>query len=446
MKKRIVILGAGESGTGAAVLAKLKGFDVFISDKGKIETKYKNVLSQFEIEYEEEKHSDTLISNANEIIKSPGIPDNIPIINKLKKKGIKIISEIEFAGRFSNAKKICVTGSNGKTTTTMLTYHILKNAGFNVGLAGNIGKSFAFQVAHNDFDLYVLEISSFQLDGMFDFKADAAILMNITPDHLDRYNNDFKNYINSKLRIVQNQTSKDVFIYCVDDSVIENELKKKVIKAKQYPFSIKKQFKKEGAYLTNNEITFNIKQKQFKMTLENLALQGKHNIYNSMAAGIAARIFDIRKDTIKESLSNFQNIEHRLEFVGKVHGIEFINDSKATNVNSTWYALESVNNPIIWVVGGIDKGNDYKILKDLVVKKVKAIICLGLDNQKIYNAFADFVETIVETKSAEDAVEEALKLGEKNDTVLLSPACASFDLFNNYEDRGRKFKEAVKKL
>ena len=387
-----------------------------------------------------------MILQAKEVIKSPGIPDNVPVIKSLVQKGIKIISEIEFAGRFSNAKKICVTGSNGKTTTTMLTYHILKNAGFNVGLAGNIGKSFAFQVAHNDFDLYVLEISSFQLDGMFDFKADAAILMNITPDHLDRYNNDFKNYINSKLRIVQNQTNKDAFIYCVDDPVIENELKKKVIKAKQYPFSIKKQFKKEGAYLTNNEITFNIKQKQFKMTLENLALQGKHNIYNSMAAGIAARIFDIRKDTIKESLSNFQNIEHRLEFVGKVHGIEFINDSKATNVNSTWYALESINNPIIWVVGGIDKGNDYKILKDLVVKKVNAIICLGLDNQKIYNAFADFVETIVETKSVEDLVEVALKLGEKNDTVLLSPACASFDLFNNYEDRGRKFKEAVKKL
>lgn len=445
-KNKIVILGAGESGVGAAVLAKVKGFNVFVSDKGKIEKKYKNVLSQYDIEFEEGKHSEKLILQAEEVIKSPGIPDNVPVIKSLVQKGIKIISEIEFAGRYTNAKKICITGSNGKTTTTLLIHHIFKNAGLNVGLAGNVGQSFAMQVATKNYDYYVLEISSFQLDGMYDFKADIAVVLNITPDHLDRYNYNFQNYTDSKFRILQNQTSDDLFIYCMDDKVIIDEISKRKILSKTYPFTIQKNISNEGAYLSENNIIINIKSTRFIMTLEELALQGKHNTYDSMAAGISARLLDIRKNTIKQCLSDFQNVEHRLEYVATIHGIEFINDSKATNINSTWYALESMDRPVIWIAGGIDKGNDYNILRGMVRKKVKAIVCLGVENKKFYNAFADDVETIVETTSASDAVKTAFNLAKKNEIVLLSPACASFDLFNNFEDRGMKFKKAVNEL
>jgi UDP-N-acetylmuramoylalanine--D-glutamate ligase len=445
--KRLVILGGGESGVGTAVLAKKKGFEVFLSDKGKLKDSYKEVLSQHEIKWEEGQHTEERIVNATEVVKSPGIPDTVALIKKLREKKIPVISEIEFAGRYTNAKKICITGSNGKTTTTLLTYHMLKKAGLNVGLGGNVGKSFAMQVATNDFDYYVLELSSFQLDGMFDFKADIAILLNITPDHLDRYDYKFENYANSKFRIIQNQTGSDAFIYCLDDEEIVKGLKARDIEAQQYPFSIK-QKAEPGAFLNeNNQVVINTNHiNPLFMTIQELALQGKHNIYNSMAAGVAGKLVEIRKDTIRESLSDFHNIDHRLEMVGNVHGIEFINDSKATNVNSTWYALESMTNPVILILGGVDKGNDYMMLNDLVRDKVKAIICLGADNKKIIKAFGGIVETIVEAKSAKEAVAQAYKLGKKGDTVLLSPACASFDLFENYEDRGTQFKQAVRAL
>lgn len=445
--KRLVILGGGESGVGTAVLAKQKGYEVFLSDKGKLKDSYKEVLSQHGINWEEEQHTETLILNADEVVKSPGIPDTVALIKKLKEKNIPVISEIEFAGRYTKAKMICITGSNGKTTTTLLTYHILKKAGLNVGLGGNVGKSFAMQVATHEFDYYVLELSSFQLDGMFDFKADIAILLNITPDHLDRYDYKFENYANSKFRIIQNQTKEDAFIYCLDDKEIGEGIKKRTINAKQYPFSIKQKIE-PGAYLNeNNLVVINTNHiNPLFMTIQELALQGKHNIYNSMAAGVAGKLVEIRKDTIRESLSDFHNIDHRLELVGNVHGIEFINDSKATNVNSTWYALESMTNPVILILGGVDKGNDYLMLNDLVKEKVKAIICLGADNKKIIKAFGGIVDTIVEAKSAKEAVAQAYKLGKKGDTVLLSPACASFDLFENYEDRGTQFKQAVRAL
>ena len=445
MKPEIVILGAGESGTGAAVLAKKKGYNVFVSDKGKVNQKFKNVLSQFEINYEEEKHTESKILNASEIIKSPGISDSVSIVKAIKSKGISVISEIEFASRYTDAKMVCISGSNGKTTTTLLMYHILKTEGLNVGLAGNVGKSFAMQVALNDYDIYVLELSSFQLDGMFDFKADIAILLNITPDHLDRYENDLRNYADSKFRIIQNQTIDDDFIFCADDKTIMEELEKRNISAKKHSFSLNKKPEHEG-YISDNELIIKTKSNTIKMTLEELALQGKHNLYNSMAAGIGSKLIDIRKDTIKKCLSDFQNVEHRLEHVATIHGIEFINDSKATNVNSSWYALESMDNPVIWIAGGIDKGNDYSFLKNLVKEKVKAIVCLGTDNSKIQNYFADDVEIIVETSSASEAVHVAFNLGENGDSVLLSPACASFDLFNDYEDRGEKFKNAVNNL
>ncbi len=457
MKIRKVILGGGESGIGASVLAKKKGFEVFLSDKAKIKKKYKDVLLQYEIKFEEGKHSEDKILNADEIIKSPGIPDNIPIIKKIIKNGTPIISEIEFAGRYTNATLICITGSNGKTTTSLLIHHILKKAGLNVTIAGNIGQSFAMQVATSNFDYYVLEISSFQLDGMYDFKADIAVITNITPDHLDRYNNSFNNYINSKLRIFQNQTKKDCFVYCLDDEVLSREITKRKIEAKCFPFSINKVLETDGAFLkkigkgkiNKSEFIIRTNSKTINMTLENLALQGKHNLYNSMAAGIVSRTLDIRKDIIKQCLSNFQNIEHRLEYVASIYGIEFINDSKATNVNSTWYAIESSDKPgkhIIWIAGGIDKGNDYQMLSPVVKEKVKAIICLGLDNKNIKNAFADDVNSIIETTSMNEAVEIALSYGVPHDVVLLSPACASFDLFENYEDRGWQFKDEVRKL
>lgn len=446
MSKRIVILGAGESGTGAAVLAVKKGFDVFLSDKGVIKEKYKNVLAVHNIPFEEGKHTEELILNANEIIKSPGIPDKAELIVKLKEQHIPIISEIEFAGRYTNAKKICITGSNGKTTTTMLTYHILKKAGLNVGLAGNVGKSFAMQVAENNFDYYVLELSSFQLDNMYDFKADIAVLLNITPDHLDRYNYELQNYADAKFRVAQNQTATDAFIYCADDEVTAAQISNKKIQAHVYPFSIKEKVE-EGAFLDGNQLTIIINQtKQLTMSIQELALQGKHNIYNSMAASIVGRLTEVRKETIRESLSDFQNVEHRLEFVSRVNGIEFINDSKATNVNSTWFALESMQTPVVLILGGVDKGNDYKALAELVKEKVKAIVCLGTDNKKIKKAFANMVETIVETTTAKDAVLASYRIAKKGETVLLSPACASFDLFDNYEDRGQQFKHAVRSL
>ncbi len=462
MKQRIVILGAGESGVGAAVLARTKGYDVFLSDIAEIKQKFKNILFKHNVKYEENKHTEKLILNANEVIKSPGIPENVPIIVSLKNKNISIISEIEFAARYTDAKKICITGSNGKTTTTLMIYHIMKKAQLNVQIVGNVGKSFALQVAEshsnvnrkskNDIDYYVIELSSFQLDGMYNFKPDIAILLNITPDHLDRYDNKFQNYINSKFRITQNLTPNDYFIYCSDDEIITKNLKKINIKAQMLPFSINKKLK-NGAFILNNNLKIivnpdklvgtNIK---FIMSLQELALPGKHNTYNSMAAGITANVLNIRKEVIRESLSDFQGVEHRLETFIKVHQIEFINDSKATNVNSTWYALESITKPIVWIVGGIDKGNDYNILKQLVKEKVKAIVCLGKDNSKIHKAFADIVKTIVDTNSIEQAVRSAYYLAKKGDTVLLSPACASFDLFENYEDRGRQFKQAVRKL
>lgn len=444
--KKIVVLGGAESGVGSAVLAKKKGFDVFLSDKGKIKEKYKDVLLKYDIAWEEEKHSEERILAADEVIKSPGIPEKAELVKQLRKKGIPVISEIEFAGRYTTAKKICITGSNGKTTTTMLTYHILKKAGVNVGLAGNVGQSFAMQVAENDFDHYVIELSSFQLDGMYEFKADIAVLLNVTPDHLDRYDYQLQNYVDSKFRITQNQTENDAFIYCADDEITAKETAKKDIKAKKYPFSIKERIEGEGGYLEGNQFILNINNNPLIMTIQELALQGKHNIYNSMAAGIAARIVEIRKDVIRESLADFHNVEHRLEFVAKVHGIEFINDSKATNVNSTWYALESMQQPVIWIVGGVDKGNDYSVLADLVKEKVKAIVCLGTDNKKIKKAFADIVPTIVETGSAREAVYQGYRMGKQGDVVLLSPCCASFDLFENYEDRGRQFKQAVRAL
>jgi UDP-N-acetylmuramoylalanine--D-glutamate ligase len=445
MKQRIVILGAGESGAGSALLAKSKGFDVFVSDAGLIKEKYKSILENENIDFEEGAHTVEKIINADIIVKSPGIPENAAIIKQAFVKQIPVISEIEFAGKYTNAKTICITGSNGKTTTTLLIYHILKNAGLNVGLAGNIGQSFAQQVVEDKVDYYVIELSSFQLDGMFNFKADIAILMNITPDHLDRYQNNFQNYIDSKFRILQNQTENDFFIYCSDDEVINKEIQKRNIKARMLPFSIKEKVA-EGAYIENNELVINFNNTEFNMSLIELALQGQHNTYNSMAAGISSQVLKIRKQSIRESLSDFQGVEHRLEPVLKVHGISFVNDSKATNVNSTWYALETVDAPIIWIAGGVDKGNDYEMLKDLVRTKVKAIICLGVDNQKLKSFFAEDVEKIVETNSMKEAIKTAYFLAKKEETVLLSPACASFDLFDNYEDRGRQFKLYVREL
>lgn len=449
MNKRLVILGSGESGVGSAVLAKQKGFDVFVSDKSLIKEKYKTQLIQENILFEEGVHTEDKILNADEVIKSPGIPDKAELVQKLRAKNIPVISEIEFAGRYTSAKKICITGSNGKTTTTLLTYHILEKAGYNVGLGGNVGKSFAMQVAKENFDYYVLELSSFQLDGMYDFTADIAVLLNITPDHLDRYEYKFENYVASKFRITQNQSNQTYFVYCADDEAITNFMQQHKINSNLVPFSIKKPINGDGAFLTDNQITLNYKPNQNQpliMTIEQLALQGKHNVYNSMAASLAARIVDVRKEIIRESLQDFQNIEHRLEFVASINGIEFVNDSKATNVNSAWYALESMQKPIIWVCGGQDKGNDYNELSELVKAKVKAIVCLGKDNKKIIDAFKDLVDVIVETDNAADAVAASYKIGKKGEVVLLSPACASFDLFQNYEDRGMQFKAAVRSL
>ena len=449
MSKRIVILGSGESGVGSAILAKQKGFDVFVSDKGKIADKYKIQLEKEQILFEEQQHSEELILNADEVIKSPGIPDQVNLVQRLHAKNIPVISEIEFAARYTSAKKICITGSNGKTTTTLLTYHILKKAGYNVGLGGNVGKSFAYQVAKENFDYYVLELSSFQLDGMYNFTADIAVLLNITPDHLDRYDYKFENYVASKFRITQNQNQNNYFIYCADDEVITTFMQQNKMNATMIPFSIKQPIDGDGAYLKENQITLNYKPNQNQpliMTIEQLALQGKHNVYNSMAASLASSIVNIRSEVIRESLQDFQNVEHRLEFVASINGVEFINDSKATNVNSTWYALESMSKPTVWIVGGQDKGNNYDDLIDLVKAKVKAIICLGKDNKKLVKAFKNHVELLVETDNAAEAVATSYKIAKKGDVVLLSPACASFDLFKNYEDRGLQFKAAVRSI
>jgi UDP-N-acetylmuramoylalanine--D-glutamate ligase len=442
--KHIVILGAGESGVGAALLAKKQEWNVFVSDAGKIKADYKKELDNNQIEWEENTHSTDRIFQAELIVKSPGIPETTDLIRALRNKQVKIISEIEFAGYYTRGKSICVTGSNGKTTTTMLTHHILKKAGWDVGLAGNVGKSFAKQVAEGDHDWYVLELSSFQLDDMFEFKADIGILTNITPDHLDRYENQMQKYVDSKFRILNNQNHEDWFIYNYDDPIIREELSKRKLSMNLAPFSLKEEIK-VGAYAVNNQLIINIKD-QLTMSIHELALKGKHNTQNSLAAGIAGRLVEIRKSIVRESLEDFENVEHRLEFVAKVNGIEFINDSKATNINSTWYALETMENPVVWVMGGVDKGNDYSELSNLVKDKVKAIICLGIDNQKIIKAFGHLVETIVEVGSATEAVAYAYRLAKKNETVLLSPACASFDLFENYEDRGNQFKQAVRKL
>jgi UDP-N-acetylmuramoylalanine--D-glutamate ligase len=443
--KNIVILGAGESGVGAAILAKVKGFNVFVSDAGTIANKYKTELDKYEINWEETKHTESKILKAGEVVKSPGIPDTAPIIKKIKECNINVISEIEFACRFTKAFMIAITGSNGKTTTTLLTYEILKNAGFNVGLAGNVGKSFAKQVALMQYDYYVLELSSFQLDQMYNFKADIAVLMNITPDHLDRYDNSFEKYVASKFRILQNMTKNQKLIFCQDDDVIVQHLKKINPDIELIPFSINKKLG-EGAYLDNNNLIIKYQNSEFTMNIKDLSLQGKHNVYNSMVAAVTANVLKIRKETIRNCLTNFKGVEHRLEPVIKVHKIEFINDSKATNINSTWYALESMKKTTVWIVGGVDKGNDYGKLLPLVKEKVKAIVCLGIDNKNIHKAFDGYVKTIVDTESMDEAVKNAYYLASDNDIVLLSPACASFDLFANYEDRGRKFKQAVRNL
>jgi UDP-N-acetylmuramoylalanine--D-glutamate ligase len=443
--KNIAILGAGESGVGAAVLAKKQGFSVFVSDFGKIKEKYKAVLEAEKIEWEEGTHTFDRVLGATEILKSPGIPDTVEIVKQAQEKSIPVISEIEFAGRYTNATLIGITGSNGKTTTTMLTYHILKKAGLNVGVAGNVGDSCAYQVATKDYEYYVLELSSFQLDGIKDFRTDVSILLNITPDHLDRYEYKFENYIDSKFRITMNQTEEDVFIFCKDDEAISTTLPNKKIRAKQIPFSIK-EILEEGAYLNSNEeIVFNHINHPQTMSIHDLALNGKHNIYNSMAAGIASKVLDLRKEIVRESLTDFQNVAHRLEHICYVNGIEFINDSKATNVNAVWYALESINKPIVWIAGGVDKGNDYEELLELVKHKVKALVCMGVDNSKLVEAFGDVVD-VYETSSAREAVKLSYKLASKEELVLLSPACASFDLYDNYEERGLEFRKAVREL
>lgn len=443
--KRLVILGGGESGVGAAILGKKVGFEVFLSDMGSIKEEYKAILSEKGIPFEEKQHTEELILNADWIIKSPGIPKKSSIIQKISERQILISSEIEFASQYTDATLIAITGSNGKTTTTSLTYHMYKKAGYSVGLAGNIGKSFAWQVAEENFDYYILEISSFQLDDIQNFKPHIAMVLNLSPDHLDRYEYTYQKYIDAKFSITKNQDPKDYFIYNEDDPMTTNWFQNHNTKAQKLPFSLNKKIE-NGAFSDHENINFHINSDTFKMKINELALTGKHNIANSMAAGIAGKLSKIKNDFIKQSLMDFEAVEHRLEFVLKINGINFINDSKATNVNSVYYALESMKTPVIWIVGGTDKGNDYSELIPFVQRKVKAIVCLGVDNKKIINTFQDIVSNIVETKCMKDAVNAAYSLGSKGDSVLLSPACASFDLFKNYEDRGNQFKEEVRKL
>ena len=444
---RIVVLGGGESGVGAAVLAKVKGFDVFLSDNGEIAGHYADDLRKWDIPFEQGHHTEELILSADEVIKSPGIPSTVPMVRKLEAQGTPILSEIEFAGRYDSVKKICVTGSNGKTTTTSLIYYLLQNAGLNVGLGGNIGKSYAYQVATEHFDYYVLEISSFQLDNCYDFHPDIAIITNITPDHLDRYDHQMENYVKSKFRITRNLSPEDCFIFDSDDEITIDHLNKIILSAKRLPFTQKTEVE-QGAFLKDDKIVVRYEDEECDIFLKELALGGKHNIYNSMAAALAAKASGIDNQVIRESLATFQPVEHRLEPVLSIKDVLYINDSKATNVDAAWYALECQSKPVVWIVGGKDKGNDYDVLKGLVRDKVKAIVCLGVDNSKIRSAFEEIVgaDKFVETRSAEDAVKEADKFAEPGDVVLLSPCCASFDLFTSYEDRGRKFKEAVRML
>jgi len=445
MTKRLVILGGGESGVGTAILGKKKGYDVFVSDFGKIKSHYKEVLALNKLDWEEEKHTEELVLNADVVMKSPGIPDKSPIVKKIREKGIPVISEMEFVYPYLDVETIGITGSNGKTTTTMLTHHLIKQGGLNFGLAGNIGKSFAWQVAENKHEGYVLEISSFQLDGIKEYRPHIAVITNISPDHLDRYEYKYENYIAAKFRIAMNQTENDYLVYDADDEIINKWLGEHDIKAKKVPFSLSKALK-EGVYIENNTIISNITNDLFTMPINELSLEGKHNVKNAMAATAVAQLMRIRKETIRESLSNFQGVEHRLEKVLKIQNVQYINDSKATNTNATFFALDSMNTPTVWIVGGVDKGNDYDELMSLVREKVKGIIALGVDNQKIINAFGNVVDVIVETTSMTEAVKIAQKMSEKGDTVLLSPACASFDLFENYEERGKQFKAAVMNL
>ena len=442
--KRIVVLGAGESGAGAAVLAKVKGFDVFVSDLSAIKDKYKQMLDSRGIAWEEDHHTESLILNADEVIKSPGIPNDAPMVLRVKEKGIPVISEIEFAGRYTHAKMICITGSNGKTTTTSLIYHIFRSAGLNVGLAGNIGQSLALQVAEKDYDYYIIELSSFQLDNMYNFRANIAVLMNITPDHLDRYDHNMQNYIDAKFRIIQNQTQDDAFIFWNDDPIIRRELKKYGIQAKLCPFS---ELKEQGviAYTEDNKLYFT-EPIAFNMEEEELALTGTHNLYNSMAAGISANLAGIRKETIREALSDFKGVPHRLEKAGTVDGVEYINDSKATNVNSCWYALQSMTTPTVLILGGKDKGNDYNEIKDLVAQKCRALVYMGLHNEKLHDFFDPMGLPVADVRSMADAIDAARRMAQPGDTVLLSPCCASFDLFKSYEDRGDQFKACVRAL
>ena len=442
---RIVILGGGESGVGSAVLAKVKGFDVFLSDMGKISDEYAQMLEKWEIPFEQGCHTEELILNADEVIKSPGIPSTAPMVRKIEEKGIGVISEIEFAGRYDNAKKICITGSNGKTTTTSLIYHLLCQAGLNVGLGGNIGKSYAYQVATEKFDIYVLELSSFQLDNMYDFKADIAIITNITPDHLDRYAYKMENYVKAKFRVTRNMSSDDCFIFCSDDEITVNHLNQIVMKAKMLPFTQKTKVD-QGAYVDGDRMIVRFKEEECDMYLQELALGGKHNIYNSMAAALAAKAMDIDNEVIRDGLATFQAVEHRLEKVLSIKDVLYINDSKATNVDAAWYALECQTRPVVWIAGGTDKGNDYSTLVPLVKEKVKALICMGVDNAKLHESFDSHVKWTYVVGSAEVAVKLADSIAAPGDVVLLSPCCASFDLFKNYEDRGRKFKEAVRNL
>ena len=444
---RLVVLGGAESGVGAAVLGKVKGYDVFLSDFGQIKEEYSSVLDKWGIKYEQGGHTKELVLNADEVVKSPGIPETAPIVKELREKGTSIISEIEFAGRYDNAKKICITGSNGKTTTTSIIYYLLQQAGLNVGLGGNIGKSYAMQVATEQHDYYVLEISSFQLDGCYDFRPDIAIITNITPDHLDRYEYKMENYVKSKFRLIRNLRPEDCFIFDSDDAITIDHLSKIVTKAKLLPFSQEKKLG-QGAYLEGEKIVLKYERSESELYLRELALGGRHNIYNSMAAALAAKASGIKDDIIRNSLMTFAPIEHRLEKVLSVKDVLYINDSKATNVDAAWYALECQTRPVVWIVGGTDKGNDYSVLNDLVKTKVKAIVCLGVDNRKIHAAFEDIVgkENITDTTSAEDAVRASARFASEGDVVLLSPCCASFDLFTCYEDRGDQFKEAVRHL
>ena len=443
--KRLVVLGGGESGVGAAVLAKVKGMDVFLSDMGMISEKYKSILNQHEISWEEGQHTQELILNADEVVKSPGIPPTTPLMQKITELGITVISEIEFAGRYTDAKMVCITGSNGKTTTTLLIYHILKQAGLNVGLAGNVGQSLAYQVATADHDVYVIELSSFQLENMYDFKANIAVIMNITPDHMDRYDYKMENYVAAKFRILQNQTKEDYFIYWQGDPVIAAQIAQLNIEAQLMPFNEDKLYD-SAAWVDGKLVHFSTPQDVWEIPREDLALKGLHNLYNSMAAGLSASLLNIKKEKIRESLQDFEAVEHRLEHVATINGVRYINDSKATNVNSTWYALESMTSPTVLILGGKDKGNDYSEIEELVKNRVKAIVCMGKDNSKLLDFFKGKVAEIHDTHSIEEAVGVCHRIATDGDTVLLSPCCASFDLFKSYEDRGMQFKSQVKAL